>query len=122
MTKGMRADHVGSFLRPKDLLEARATARPEALRAIEDAHVLRVLRKQQELGFRVFTDGELRRRNFMSDFTDAVEGFDLGDAIARRVAPPASRVRPQRGELRLELACRPDVVGIDERVFLSFQM
>src|SRR4030095_16604869 len=31
----------------------------------------------------VFTDGELRRRNFMSDFTDAVEGFDLGDAVAR---------------------------------------
>jgi 5-methyltetrahydropteroyltriglutamate--homocysteine methyltransferase len=33
--------------------------------------------------FEVFTDGEFRRRNFMSDFTDAVEGFDMGDAVSR---------------------------------------
>jgi 5-methyltetrahydropteroyltriglutamate--homocysteine methyltransferase len=80
-----RADQVGSFLRPAELLEARSSpaAEPEALRALEDRHVLRVLAKQQELGFQVFTDGELRRRNFMSDFTDAVSGFDLGDAVAR---------------------------------------
>jgi 5-methyltetrahydropteroyltriglutamate--homocysteine methyltransferase len=80
-----RADQVGSFLRPKELLAAReAEPRDEArLRSLEDQHVLRVLRRQQELGFDVFTDGELRRRNFMSDFTDAVEGFDLGDAVAR---------------------------------------
>ena len=80
-----RADQVGSFLRPPELLAARAAAPPDAehLRRLEDAHVLRVLARQQELGFEVFTDGELRRRNFMSDFTDAVEGFDLGDAVGR---------------------------------------
>ncbi len=80
-----RADQVGSLLRPSELLEARraAPADPERLRAIEDRHILRVLARQQELGFDVFTDGELRRRNFMSDFIDAVEGFDLGDAVAR---------------------------------------
>ncbi len=80
-----RADHVGSFLRPAELLEARrsAAADPERVRALEDRHVRRVLAKQKELGFAIFTDGELRRRNFMSDFTDAVEGFDLGDAVAR---------------------------------------
>jgi len=86
-----RADHVGSLLRPPELLEARlasaqrlpAATDPERLGAIEDRHILRVLAKQQELGFDVFNDGELRRRNFMSDFTDAVEGFDHGDAVAR---------------------------------------
>jgi methionine synthase II (cobalamin-independent) len=80
-----RADHVGSLLRPPDLLEARKTAaaNPERVRALEDSHILRVLARQKDLGFDVFTDGELRRRNFMSDFTDAVEGFDLGDAVAR---------------------------------------
>jgi 5-methyltetrahydropteroyltriglutamate--homocysteine methyltransferase len=80
-----RAEQVGSFLRPADLLEARRTAAddPERLRAIEDRHILRILSKQKELGFEIFTDGELRRRNFMSDFTDAVEGFDMGDALAR---------------------------------------
>jgi 5-methyltetrahydropteroyltriglutamate--homocysteine methyltransferase len=72
-----RADHVGSFLRPTELLEARSTASPDQLRLIEDQHILRVLARQKELGFEVATDGELRRRNFMSDFTDAVEGFDM---------------------------------------------
>ena len=80
-----RADQVGSFLRPPQLLEARRAdpPNPERLRAIEDAAIERVLAKQKELGFEIFTDGELRRSNFMSDFTDAVEGFDLGDGVAR---------------------------------------
>ena len=67
-----RADHIGSFLRPPELLEARKTEEPEKLRQLEDRHILRVIAKQQELGFEAVTDGELRRRNFMSDFTDAV--------------------------------------------------
>jgi 5-methyltetrahydropteroyltriglutamate--homocysteine methyltransferase len=84
MTAQYRADHVGSFLRPAELLEARKIgAAPQRLREIEDRHIARVLAKQKELGFTIFTDGELRRRNFMSDFTDAVEGFDMGDAVAR---------------------------------------
>ncbi len=81
-----RADHVGSLLRPAELLKARA-ARTSPLRifeAIEDRHVLRVLQRQKEIGLDVFTDGELRRTNFMSDFTDAVEGFDFGDAVPRK--------------------------------------
>ncbi len=85
MSAQYRADHVGSFLRPPELLNARHSAGtdPERLRALEDRHILRVLAKQKELGFEIFTDGELRRRNFMSDFTDAVEGLDLGDAVTR---------------------------------------
>ncbi len=84
MAAKYRADHVGSFLRPEELLEARkAGSGSDRLRAIEDRNITRVLAKQKELGFDVFTDGELRRKNFMSDFTDAVEGFDMGDAVAR---------------------------------------
>ena len=84
MAHTIRADHIGSLLRPPDLLQARQTgANAERLRELEDQHILRVLAKQKELGFEIFTDGELRRRNFMSDFTDAVEGFDFGDAVAR---------------------------------------
>jgi methionine synthase II (cobalamin-independent) len=79
-----RADHVGSFLRPAELLEARRDEKdPQRLRELEDRHIARVLARQKELGFEIFTDGELRRRNFMSDFTDAVEGFDLGDSLER---------------------------------------
>src|SRR5471032_1457987 len=85
MATQYRADHVGSFLRPPELLEARNNPKtdPGQLRALEDVHIRRVLAKQKELGFDLATDGELRRRNFMSDFTDAVEGFDLGDAVTR---------------------------------------
>jgi 5-methyltetrahydropteroyltriglutamate--homocysteine methyltransferase len=86
MPAQFRADHVGSLLRPADLLAARQAqgdGAAQRLRELEDAHIRRVLAKQEELGFDIFTDGELRRRNFMSDFTDAVEGFDLGDAVTR---------------------------------------
>ena len=86
MSSSFRADHVGSLLRPADLLAARqiqGAAASQRLRDLEDAHIQRVLARQQELGFDVFTDGELRRRNFMSDFTDAVEGFDLDNSVAR---------------------------------------
>ncbi len=79
-----RADHVGSLLRPPELLEARrAGAAADRLREIEDRHILRVLARQRECGLNIVTDGELRRRNFMSDLLDAVEGFDTGDAVAR---------------------------------------
>ena len=100
MTTPYRADQVGSFLRPPEIIEARHAERtdPEQLRALEDRHILQALEKQRDLGFQIFTDGELRRRNFMSDFTDAVAGFDFGDTVARtwqagsgaRVAPVSS--------------------------------
>jgi len=85
MTTQFRADHIGSFLRPQELLDARqkASSDPNSLRRLEDQHILRVLAKQGDLGFEIATDGELRRRNFMSDFTDAVEGFDMGNGLAR---------------------------------------
>src|SRR4051812_19132904 len=84
MATQYRADHVGSLLRPANLLEARAAGvEADALREIEDRHILDILRKQRELGFDIFTDGELRRSTFMSDFTDAVQGFDFGDAVQR---------------------------------------
>ena len=101
-----RADHVGSFLRPPELLAARERSDGATLKAIEDKHILRVLAKQKELGFEIFTDGELRRRNFMSNFTDAVEGFDLGGEIARdwggQGAGPASARQPRHRYRQLE--------------------
>lgn len=97
MAAKYRADHVGSLLRPAELLQLRGSANPdpERLRALEDHHVLRVLQRQKDLGFKIFTDGELRRVNFMSDFNEAVEGIDEGVAVARswqgKSAAPANR-------------------------------
>ena len=78
MSNTYRADHVGSFLRPKPLLQARAAHDPK-LSALEDADIRAVLARQQELGFEISTDGEFRRSTFMSDFTDSVEGFALNE-------------------------------------------
>ncbi len=85
MAAKYRADHVGSFLRPKELLEARGKDGVDAaqLRALEDKHIVEVLERQKQLGLQVFTDGELRRSNFMSDFNDSVEGIEEGVAVAR---------------------------------------
>jgi 5-methyltetrahydropteroyltriglutamate--homocysteine methyltransferase len=95
MSAKYRADHIGSLLRPGELLQARsANVDAAQLRALEDKHVLRVIERQKELGFKIFTDGELRRGNFMSDFNDAVEGIDESVAIARTWqtgAGPSSR-------------------------------
>jgi 5-methyltetrahydropteroyltriglutamate--homocysteine methyltransferase len=54
-TPPYRADHVGSFLRPKRLLEARerrarGEITTEALRAVEDDAIREVVRRQEEVG------------------------------------------------------------------------
>ncbi len=105
-TATFRADHVGSFLRPAELLEARTRgAAAGVLHALEDTHIQRIFDKQKELGLESFTDGEFRRSSFMSDFTDAVEGFDLGDAVARTWA------RTDSGEMKHQAAVS-SVTGI----------
>jgi 5-methyltetrahydropteroyltriglutamate--homocysteine methyltransferase len=82
MMEKYRADHIGSFLRPQELLDARHGHNDVQLREVEDRNIRDVLSRQAELGFDICTDGEFRRSNFMSDFTDSVEGFALDeDAI-----------------------------------------
>jgi 5-methyltetrahydropteroyltriglutamate--homocysteine methyltransferase len=96
MSSAFRADHVGSFLRPAELLAARQSGLPEQeLHALEDRQIARILQRQQELGLGIFTDGELRRSNFMSDFTDAVEGFDLGNSVSRQWDDAAKSAQPK---------------------------
>jgi 5-methyltetrahydropteroyltriglutamate--homocysteine methyltransferase len=75
-----KADHVGSLLRPPELLAARAARaegrlEPDALRAVEDRAVLDALALQQQVGLGIFTDGEFRRGSWLTDLADAVEGF-----------------------------------------------
>jgi 5-methyltetrahydropteroyltriglutamate--homocysteine methyltransferase len=73
-----RADQVGSLLRPVELLAARRNPNisRDELTGIEDRHILDVLDRQKRAGFKIFTDGELRRTGFMADFYESVEGFD----------------------------------------------
>ena len=75
-----RADHVGSFLRPHGLLDAREhffkakDISAEQLRAAEDAAIREVVKFQQNLGFKVITDGEYRREFFHIDFLTQLGG------------------------------------------------
>jgi 5-methyltetrahydropteroyltriglutamate--homocysteine methyltransferase len=80
-----KADHVGSLLRPREIRDARnnPSLSVDELREIEDRHILRALQRQKDLGFRIFSDGELRRTGFMGDFYESVEGLDNDGSIAR---------------------------------------
>ena len=78
-----RADHVGSLLRPKALLDARerrarGVIGADELRAIENVHIHDVVKLQEDLGLQAVTDGEFRRTFFHIDFLDhlATLAFD----------------------------------------------
>jgi 5-methyltetrahydropteroyltriglutamate--homocysteine methyltransferase len=85
MSTQIRADHIGSFLRPADILEARRSGDDGSprLHKLEDSAILRILEQQREAGLDVLSDGEFRRNGFMGDLTAAVDGFDYGDNVAR---------------------------------------
>jgi len=99
-----RADHVGSFLRPAYLLEARGQkARGEIsaaqLRAVEDRAISEIVRFQQDCGLRSITDGEFRRTYFHIDFLEQLGGVktDVPVTVKRadgseELAPPVIRV------------------------------
>ena len=78
-----RADHVGSFLRPPELLEARAAhadgrLEDTALRDAEDRAILTMLDVERRAGLDVYTDGEYRRGMWITGLPAAVEGFGPG--------------------------------------------
>jgi 5-methyltetrahydropteroyltriglutamate--homocysteine methyltransferase len=80
LTPPFRADHVGSFLRPPELLDARrqfADQRidADALRQIEDRAIADVVALQEELGFQAATDGEFRRTSWHMDFIYQLGGI-----------------------------------------------
>ncbi len=105
-TPPFRADHVGSFLRPPALLEARERHRKgeiarRELRAVEDTAIRDVVRFQEDLGLSGVTDGEFRRTYFHIDFLEQLEGVETkgGIAVSFRsakgnvdFAPPVMRI------------------------------
>jgi 5-methyltetrahydropteroyltriglutamate--homocysteine methyltransferase len=75
-----RADHVGSFLRPPQLLKARderAAGAVDAaeLRAIEDDAIRKIVKMQEEVGLPSATDGEFRRASWHMDFIYQLDGI-----------------------------------------------
>ena len=80
-----RADHVGSFLRPAALKEARAKREKGAisqaeLKAVEDREIEKIVAKQEEIGLKFATDGEFRRSWWHFDFLGMLDGVELYEA------------------------------------------
>ncbi len=72
-TPPFRADHVGSLLRPPELLRAREEGEPN-LREVEDEAIRAAVRMQEELGLQVAADGEFRRASWHMDFIYSLGG------------------------------------------------
>jgi 5-methyltetrahydropteroyltriglutamate--homocysteine methyltransferase len=72
-----RADHVGSLLRPQEVLATQVPA-AEHKQAV-DAAIRHVIDLQNRAGLPIISDGEFRRSGFVGGFIDAVDGFDLGE-------------------------------------------
>jgi methionine synthase II (cobalamin-independent) len=76
------ADHVGSLLRTAPVKEARAKREKGAisdaeLKAVEDAEIIKIIAKQEEIGLKLATDGEFRRSWWHFDFLGGLDGIDV---------------------------------------------
>ena len=99
-----RYDHVGSFLRPKFLLDARekkskAEISAAELRVVEDKAIADIVDFQQSVGLKSITDGEFRRTYFHVDFLNQLGGVDTAEPFTiqkpdgtMELAPPVMRV------------------------------
>jgi 5-methyltetrahydropteroyltriglutamate--homocysteine methyltransferase len=84
-TPPFRADHVGSFLRTPPLKEARAKREKNAISAVdlkkvEDQEIEKLVKKQEEIGLQLATDGEFRRSWWHFDFFDGLDGVSIVEA------------------------------------------
>lgn len=80
MAEIYRAEHVGSLLRPPEVLQARTDQTQgritlEQLREIEDKAILEALEMQRQTRIDLVTDGEYRRSWWAAAYVDAVEGI-----------------------------------------------
>ena len=104
-TPPFRADHVGSFLRPAYLLEARdqffnqKSITAAQLRAVEDRAIAEIVKFQADVGLQSITDGEFRRTYFHIDFLEQLGGVKTDIPVTIRkpdgteeLAPPVIRV------------------------------
>ncbi|KAF2206064.1 UROD/MetE-like protein [Delitschia confertaspora ATCC 74209] len=115
-----RADHVGSFLRPKAVLQAReSVANGQStlvdLRNVEDECVADVVKKQIGAGLRSITDGEFRRAYFHLDFLQHLSGIEIrgqtGLIRPHGFSPPVLAVTGKLGH--------PKPIQVDDFNFLE---
>ena len=82
VTPPFRADHVGSILRTAPLKQARAQREKgeigtAQLKEVEDREIEKIIKRQQEVGLKLATDGEFRRAYWHFDFFSMLDGVEL---------------------------------------------
>ena len=120
-TPPFRADHVGSLLRPPELLRARedfAADRisAEELRAVEDEAIREVVRMQEDVGLQSATDGEFRRASWHMDFIYQLDGISKapGDLkVEFRNEEGTIEFTPAALQIEGKLGVRETIFGAD---------
>ncbi len=103
MAKGpFRADHVGSFLRPKPLLELRdkwkaGEAPHDELKVLEDECINEVVKMQEDTGIQAITDGDFRRTSWSGDFLTAIKGVEMKAGLVSTTVPTMQENTPVGG-------------------------
>jgi 5-methyltetrahydropteroyltriglutamate--homocysteine methyltransferase len=77
-----RADHVGSILRTAPIKDARAKHEKgeidaAQLKEVEDREIEKIIKKQEEIGLKLATDGEFRRSWWHFDFFGMLDGVEI---------------------------------------------
>jgi 5-methyltetrahydropteroyltriglutamate--homocysteine methyltransferase len=117
-TPPFRAEHIGSLLRPQELLEARRAHRDgglsdEELRAVEDRAIEDAIRLQEEVGLQAITDGEFRRAIYFGHFASAVSGFEDMEAEIAFTDESGGRMKYVTSVVTGKLARTRSIVGDD---------
>src|SRR5690348_4108512 len=120
-----RADHVGSLLRPPELLQARtdhAEGRisEDALHRVEDTAVASALEMQREAGISIVTDGEYRRSGWSMAIRDIAEGMvPVGENPIRRILAPW---QGPHGDLATQTMAANRAVALGEKLKLRHRL
>ena len=109
-----RADHVGSLLRPPELLKARddfaaGTIDATALRTLEDEAIRDAVRKQEAVGLPATTDGEFRRASWHMDFIYQIDG------ISKEAGHLAVQFHNEHGDIEFT----PAALHVDSKLGIS---
>lgn len=121
-----RADQVGSFLRPKAVLDNRNDAAdgkitPADLRKVEDEHVAAVVKAQVSNGIRSVTDGEFRRAYFHIDFCVHLDGVEQAGYVNSTNITKVGMKSPPRLVVTGKLG-HPKSIQVDDYKFLAAQI
>lgn len=118
-----RADHVGSLLRPRYLLEAREQAKRGRLAAadlkeIEDDAIRRVIQLQEDVGLQSITDGEFRRDNWYLDFIFGLTGIERSTDHFDVPFSGGHAYKAPRFNITARVGCPPGGIMRDHFAFL----